>query len=81
MSLDDLFLNRVKVRMPSTEYKGPITYGPERIKDSGSVRVFEENNNQPAIGQKNDGGHIGKDRFPVVSSPSHSLLFVHRTIF
>ena len=67
--------------MPSTKYKGPITNGPERIKDSRSVRVFEEHKNQLVISQKTDGGHIGEDGIPVLSSPCHPLLFVHRTIF
>ena len=80
MLLDDSFLNKVKVRIPLTEYKGPITNGLERIKDLRSVRVFKEYKNQPTISQKTDGGNIGKDGLLVESIPGHPLLFVHRTI-
>ena len=81
MSLDDPFLKRVKVRIPLTEYKGPITNGIERIKDLRSVRVFKEYKNQPTISQKTDGGNIGKDGLPVLCGPCNPLLFVHRTVF
>ena len=67
--------------MPSTKYKGPITNGPERIKDSRSTRFFEEYKNQPTISQNTDGGHIGEDGLPVLSSLGHPLHFVHREIF